>query len=191
MKSITLRTLDIILSLVGILLIFPFMILIYILALFESSSPLMFQTRVGRSGALFTLVKFRTMQLKTQHIGTHLVDPSSITRMGKLLRRTKLDEVPQLFNVLIGQMSLVGPRPCLPSQSALIAAREERGVLNIRPGLTGLAQINNIDMSTPRKLARYDSILVKRLSISLYLGLVIATCIGKGSGDRTRKTHAS
>jgi O-antigen biosynthesis protein WbqP len=191
MKSITLRTLDIILSLVGILLIFPFMIIIYILALFESSSPLMLQTRVGRSGALFTLVKFRTMQLKTQHVGTHLVDPSSITRMGQLLRRTKLDEVPQLFNVLIGQMSLVGPRPCLPSQSALIAAREERGVLNIRPGLTGLAQINNIDMSTPRKLARYDSILVKRLSISLYLGLVIATCIGKGSGDRTRKTRAS
>jgi O-antigen biosynthesis protein WbqP len=151
----------------------------------------MFQKREGRSGALFTLVKFRNMQLETQHIGTHLVDPSSITRMRQLLRRTKLDEVPQLFNVLIGQMSLVGPRPCLPGQSALITAREERDVLNIRPGLTCLALINNIDMSTPRKLVRYDSILVKRLSISLYLGLVIATCIGKGSGDRTRETRAS
>ncbi len=109
----------------------------------------------------------------------------------QLLHRTKLTDVPQLFNVLIEQMSLVGLRPCLPSQSALIAAREERDVLNIRPGLTCLALINNIDMSTPRKLVRYDSILVKRLSISLYLGLVIATCIGKGSGHRTRETRAS
>ena len=191
MQLITLRALDILLSLLGILLIFPFMVFIYVLGLFENGSPLIFQTRVGKSGALFTLVKFRTMQLKTEHMGTHLVDPSLITRMGRLLRRTKLDEIPQLFNVLIGQMSLVGPRPCLPNQSLLIALREERGVFNIRPGLTGLAQINKVDMSTPRKLARYDSILVKRLSVSLYLEIIIATCMGKGIGDRTKEYRAS
>jgi O-antigen biosynthesis protein WbqP len=190
-QLITLRTIDILLSLVGILLIFPFMLFIYVVGLFVNGSPLIFQTRVGKSGVLFTLVKFRTMQLKTEQMGTHLVDPSLITRMGRLLRRTKLDEIPQLFNVLIGNMSLVGPRPCLPNQSELIALREERGVFNLRPGLTGLAQINKVDMSTPRKLARYDSILVKRLSVSLYFDIVVATCMGKGIGDRAREYRAS
>jgi O-antigen biosynthesis protein WbqP len=100
-QLITLRTIDILLSLVGILLIFPFMLFICVIGLFENGSPLIFQTGVGKSGVLFTLVKFRTMQLKTKQMGTHLVDPSLITRMGRLLRRTKLDEIPRLFNVLI------------------------------------------------------------------------------------------
>ncbi len=102
---------------------------------------------------------------RTQSFGTHLVDSTSITITGRLLRNTKLDELPQLVNVLPGQMSLVGPRPCLPNQEELVHECEASGVFATRPGITGLAQINDVDMSTPRKLARYDKILIEKLNL--------------------------
>lgn len=180
------RTLDILLSLIGIILGSPVLILVYILGKLDSGSPLFLQTRVGKDQQLFTLVKFRTMKPDTQSVGTHLVDTSSITSLGKFLRRTKLDELPQLFNVLLGQMSLVGPRPCLPNQIQLIEERSRRGVFEARPGITGIAQVSEIDMSTPRKLARYDQIMVRRLNPQLYLKLILVTILGSGRGDRVK-----
>ena len=180
------RTLDILFSLLGIICGIPVFLSVIVIGFFDHGSPFFRQSRVGRNQQLFTLVKFRTMAIGTQSVGTHLVDPSSITKLGRFLRKTKLDELPQLFNVLVGQMSLVGPRPCLPNQTELIAERAHRGVFKLRPGITGLAQVNEVDMSTPRKLARYDQIMVARMGLGLYLKMIVATVLGKGRGDRVR-----
>jgi O-antigen biosynthesis protein WbqP len=180
------RALDILFSLLGLICGIPVFLVVIILSLLEHGSPFFKQSRIGKHQQPFTLVKFRTMAIGTQSLGTHLVDPSSITKLGRFLRKTKLDELPQLFNVLMGQMSLVGPRPCLPNQTELISERSQRDVFEVRPGITGLAQINDVDMSTPRKLARYDQLMIKRLTLILYGNLILSTVLGKGSGDRVR-----
>ncbi len=167
------------------------MIIIFLIGLIDNRSPLFFQQRIGKNQKLFTLVKFRTMSINTKSVGTHLVDASSITKLGEFLRKTKLDELPQLFSVILGDMSLIGPRPCLPNQSDLIAEREKRGVFQVRPGITGLAQVNEIDMSTPRKLALYDALMIKNMSLKLYIKLVVDTTLGKGHGDRVSRKHAT
>ena len=186
MQKLIIRTLDITLSLIGISIGLPIMISIYLISLYLNGYPLFFQQRVGKNQKLFTLVKFRTMASNTSSVGTHLVDKNSITKLGHFLRKTKLDEIPQLFNVLLGKMSLVGPRPCLANQKELVEEREKRGVFRVRPGITGLAQINEIDMSTPRKLARYDRLMIERINLRLYVSLIISTVLGKGRGDRVR-----
>ena len=99
------------------------------------------------------------------------------------LRRTKLDELPQLWNVLKGEMSFVGPRPCLFNQTELIAERRSRGVFEARPGITGLAQVSNIDMSTPKLLAEIDAHMLKELTMPAYFKYIFMTVGGKGSGD--------
>ena len=180
------RALDILFSLLGMICGIPVFLVVIILSLLDHGSPFFKQIRIGKNQQPFTLVKFRTMAIGTQSVGTHLVDPSSVTRLGRFLRKTKLDELPQLFNVLMGQMSLVGPRPCLPNQTELISERSQRDVFEVRPGITGLAQINDVDMSTPRKLARYDQLLIKHLTPILYGKLILSTVLGKGSGDRVR-----
>lgn len=181
-----LRAFDILFSLGGIATTFPLMVLIYIAGFFDTGAPLFFQQRIGKNQELFWLVKFRTMPINTKSVGTHLVSTTSITKLGHVLRKTKLDELPQLFNVLLGNMSLVGPRPCLSNQTQLISERAKRGVFNCKPGITGLAQVNNIDMSTPRKLAIYDKLMIDNMSIQLFLKLIISTALGKGRGDRVR-----
>jgi lipopolysaccharide/colanic/teichoic acid biosynthesis glycosyltransferase len=123
------------------------------------------------------------MQLETVSVASHLADASAVTNFGAFLRRTKLDELPQLWNVLKGEMSLVGPRPCLLDQVELIGERSSRSVFRARPGITGLAQINNIDMSTPKLLAETDAYMLKELTVSVYLKYIIMTVCGKGSGD--------
>ena len=180
------RILDILFSLTGIVCGIPVFAIVMVLSLLDHGSPFFKQARVGKNQQLFTLLKFRTMSIGTQSAGTHLVDPSSITKLGRFLRKTKIDELPQLFNVLVGQMSLVGPRPCLPNQLELIAERDKRGVFEVRPGITGLAQVNAVDMSTPRKLARYDQLMIKHMGLKLYIKLIITTAFGKGRGDRVR-----
>ena len=142
------------------------------------------QRRVGMGQNLFVLYKFRTMAKNTASVGTHLVDSKSVTRFGHFLRKTKIDELPQLVNVLAGHMSLVGPRPCLPNQTELIEEREERGVFSVRPGISGIAQVNNVDMSTPRKLARYDKLMIDQMNPSLYFRIILLTLLGGGHGDR-------
>ena len=104
----------------------------------------------------------------------------------KFLRKTKLDELPQLWNVLLGDMSLVGPRPNLFNQEELIEARNSLGVYDVRPGITGLAQINDIDMSTPKFLAETDARMIRELTVQKYFGFIVATVLGKGAGDRVR-----
>jgi O-antigen biosynthesis protein WbqP len=179
-----LRLLDILLSAIGLLVASPLLLILMVVALFDTGSPMFRQTRVGRKKKPFTLVKFRTMRLDAEHVATHLADASAVTAFGKFLRRTKLDELPQLWNVLKGEMSLVGPRPCLFNQQDLIEARERLGVFRARPGITGLAQVNGIDMSTPQLLAETDARMLSSLGMKDYFAYILMTVTGKGSGDR-------
>lgn len=180
------RTCDVLLSLVGLILGAPILVAIYGIGLFDTGSPIFRQERVGRWKKPFTLIKFRTMKVDTASVASHLARRDSVTPFGRFLRRTKLDELPQLWNVFRGEMSLVGPRPCLVDQRELIAEREARGVLDARPGITGLAQINEIDMSTPRLLAETDEAMLGGLNIRQYFRYVALTVLGKGSGDRIK-----
>ncbi|WP_166837725.1 sugar transferase [Rheinheimera pleomorphica] len=180
------RLLDIIFALCGLVLGFPLLVILTLIGLFDTGSPIFRQVRVGRHKRPFTLVKFRTMQPDTAHVASHLASSSAITPFGGFLRKTKLDELPQLWNVLWGDMSLVGPRPCLFNQQELIAEREQRGVLNARPGITGLAQVNEIDMSTPVLLAETDAKMLQQLNLANYFKYILQTVAGKGSGDRVK-----
>lgn len=182
------RLLDFIFALLGLLFGFPVLLLIYVIGLFDTGSPLFLQERVGRNKQPFTLVKFRTMKVDTASVASHLASTSSITRLGGFLRKTKLDELPQLWNVLKGEMSLVGPRPNLFNQDELIAERDALGVYGVRPGITGLAQVNEIDMSTPKLLAETDQQMIKSLTLADYFRYIFMTVAGKGSGDRVNKS---
>lgn len=184
MTRFIIRLLDIIFSIMGLLIGLPILCVLLIIGWFDTGSPIFRQQRVGRYQKPFTLVKFRTMKKDTAHVASHLASASSITPFGRFLRRTKLDELPQLWNVLKGDMSLVGPRPCLFSQHELIHEREAKGVFEVRPGITGLAQINNIDMSTPKLLAETDAQMIKQIGIVEYLYFITQTLVGKGKGDR-------
>jgi len=178
------RLFDFLFSLLGLLFGLPVLLLLIIIGLFDTGSPVFRQERVGRNKKAFTLVKFRTMKKDTASVASHLANASSITTFGHFLRRTKLDELPQLWNVLKGEMSLVGPRPCLFNQEELIAEREQRGVLGARPGITGLAQVNDIDMSTPKLLAETDQKMLQNLTVGAYFKYIFMTVAGKGAGDR-------
>lgn len=181
------RLFDVILSLGGLFFGAPFLALLLVLGWFDTGSPLFRQERVGRNQKPFTLVKFRTMCPNTASVATHLADVSAVTRFGHFLRSTKLDELPQLWNVLKGEMSLVGPRPCLFNQHELIAERASRGVFAARPGITGLAQINGVDMSTPKLLAEIDALMLQDLNARMYFSCIIKTVTGAGRGDRIRQ----
>lgn len=178
------RFFDVVFSVVGLVLCLPLFIVILILGWSDSGAPLFFQERAGRFKKPFVLVKFRTMKLDTASMATHLVPSSSVTKLGRFLRKTKLDELPQLWNVLKGEMSLVGPRPCLFNQSRLINEREALNVFDVRPGITGLAQVNKIDMSTPELLAVTDATMIRQLSETKYFIFILQTVIGRGAGDR-------
>ena len=184
-----LRLFDLTLAVAGLILTSPLLVILMIVGLFDTGSPMFRQTRVGRNKKPFTLLKFRTMRPETAHVATHLADASAVTTFGKFLRRTKLDELPQLWNVLKGEMSLVGPRPCLLGQEELIEARERLGVFEARPGITGLAQVNDIDMSTPELLAETDARMLASLGPKDYLRYILMTVSGKGSGDRVVKKN--
>jgi lipopolysaccharide/colanic/teichoic acid biosynthesis glycosyltransferase len=180
------RIFDFIFSLFGIMLLLPLLILLFIIGLFDTGSPLFFQRRVGKNKKSFTLMKFRTMRPQTQSVATHLVNKSAITSFGSFLRKSKLDELPQLINVFFGDMSLVGPRPNLFNQEELIEERDKRGIYKVRPGITGLAQIKEIDMSTPKLLAETDLKMIQELTLLRYFSFILATVSGKGAGDRVK-----
>lgn len=181
------RIFDVLLSLAGLVIGAPILALLWVLGWFDSRLPLFRQERVGRNQKPFTLIKFRTMRPDIASVPTHLARTSDVTKLGHFLRRTKLDELPQLWNVLKGEMSLVGPRPCLFSQHELIAERESRGVFLARPGITGLAQINGIDMSTPKLLAELDARMLQDFGTRTYFSCICKTVIGAGRGDRIRQ----
>jgi len=181
------RFFDILFSFIGLLILSPLIILLFFIGLLDTGIPLFRQKRVGINQIPFYLFKFRSMHKNTKTMATHLVQVSSITRWGSILRKSKLDELPQLFNVLKGDMSFVGPRPNLFNQIELIKERDKRGVYSIRPGITGLSQISKIDMSTPQLLAETDAIMIKNLNIIYYFKYIFLTLFGKGFGDRVKK----
>ena len=171
------RLFDIILSIVGLILFLPLFLLILLIGLLDTGSPIFLQKRVGLNLEIFLLVKFRTMKLNTLSLGTHLVDKSNITFYGYYLRKFKLDELPQLWNVLKGDMSLVGPRPCLLSQKRLVKERKIRKVFKVKPGITGLAQIMSINMRTPTLLSKTDLKMIKKMSLSNYFYYILRTIL--------------
>ena len=178
------RFFDFVFSATGLILGGPLLFLLWFAGFFMIGSPLFRQTRVGRHQKPFVLVKFRTMKAGTASVASHLADATAITRWGRFLRRTKLDELPQLWNVLKGEMSLVGPRPCLFNQEELVQERAKRGVYEVRPGITGLAQTKGIDMSTPVLLAETDAAMLANLRLLDYFRYIFLTITGKGQGDR-------
>ncbi len=174
------RTFDILLALPLMVATAPIILCLCVLIRLDSPGPAIFsQERVGRHGKRFACHKLRTMRVGTPSLPTHEMPGNAITRLGRRLRATKLDELPQLWNVIAGQMSLVGPRPCLPSQAALIEHRAKLGVLSLRPGITGLSQVRGIDMSDPERCARTDAEYLG--SRSLYLDFVILLRTVSGS----------
>lgn len=178
-----LRFFDIAFSLLGLIFLFPILLIITILGFFDTGSPLFIQKRVGRHKKSFSLMKFRTMELDTESVASHLASSKKITNFGRFLRKTKIDELPQLLNVFIGSMSFVGPRPNLFNQGELIKARDSFNVYESRPGITGLAQIQNIDMSTPHLLAKTDHEMIQNLNTASYFKYIIKTIAGSGRGD--------
>lgn len=180
------RLLDFLVAFFGLLFLWPILLIVTIIGLFDTGSPIFIQTRVGRHKKPFSLVKFRTMSKDTVSVASHLASNASITKFGGFLRKTKIDELPQLINVLKGDMSLVGPRPNLFNQEELIAERDALGVYNVLPGVTGLAQVQNIDMSTPKLLAETDKQMIDSLTIKDYFKYIIMTATGSGSGDAVK-----
>ena len=181
------RFFDLVFALLGLTLGFPLLFALTVLGFFDTGSPIFQQARVGRFKTSFIIFKFRTMDCNIASVPSHLASASSVTSYGYFLRRTKLDELPQLWNVLLGEMSLVGPRPGLFNQEELMEERERYGVFNVRPGVTGLAQVTKIDMSTPRLLAITDSQMILSMSVCSYFKYIFITLKGSGLGDRIKK----
>ena len=180
------RLFDVLFSFVGLVLLSPILFILYIVGFIDTRSPIFCQVRVGKNKVPFRLIKFRSMHVNVPSVATHLASASSITPFGSFLRKSKLDELPQLWNVFVGDMSLVGPRPNLFNQEELINERDSRGIYSVRPGITGLAQINKIDMSTPQRLAETDAKMIQELNTLGYLKYILLTVFGKGFGDRVR-----
>jgi len=180
------RALDFIFSLFGLILGLPVLITVYIIGLFDTGSPLFRQERLGKHQKKFILLKFRTMTVGTASVASHSVDQAAITNIGAFLRKTKLDELPQLWNVLKGEMSLVGPRPGLENQTELSRYRQLHNVFAVRPGITGLSQVSGLDMSTPEQLAIKDAAMIASLNLGLYFKLIFVTVAGKGQGDAAK-----
>ena len=201
MYSTIKRGIDFCLSLLGIIMLFPLFVLIIVLIKVDSPGPILFkQKRVGIHKRHFNILKFRTMLIDTpKDTPTHMLeDPDKwITKVGKFLRKTSLDELPQIFNILIGEMAIVGPRPALWNQYDLIAERDKYGANDIMPGLTGWAQINGRDELPITVKAKFDGEYVLRMSFLFDCKCFIGTlrcvfakdgfCEGTSSGNATAK----
>lgn len=185
--TVSSRFVDIFAAICGLILLSPLFILTYLMIRMHGDGPAVFvQERVGRHGKVFKCYKFRTMKVGTVQAGTHEVTGDAVTVLGSRLRSSKIDELPQLWNVLIGDMALIGPRPCLPSQKEIICKRTETGVLNIKPGISGLAQVCGIDMSDPSTLVKWDARYVAIRGLILDFKLILLTIRGVGRGDRLK-----
>ena len=171
------RFFDLLFFFIGILVMFPVFILVLVVSLINNGSPFFTQIRIGVNQKPFVLIKFRTMPLNTKSVATHLVKNIKLSQFNIFLRKTKLDEIPQLWNVLLGDMSLVGPRPCLLSQRKLIAERKKRRVFKAKPGITGLAQIKGITMKTPTLLAKTDLQMIQQMNVYYYFYYIYMTIL--------------
>ena len=166
-KSYIKRAIDIVLSFIGGIVLLPVFLIVAVAIYIDDPGPVLFkQNRIGKNKEIFVLHKFRSMRLKTPDIPTHLLsDPDQyITRVGKVIRKFSLDELPQIYDILIGKMSIIGPRPALWNQDDLVEERDKYGANDVRPGLTGLAQISGRDeLEIPVK-AKFDGEYVKKLN---------------------------
>lgn len=169
------RFLDLFISICLIFLTMPLIICIFLFLLFTMKNPLFIQSRVGRDEKIFQMYKFRSIFVTVGDVPTHYLNDSDITKLGKFLRASKLDELPQLWNVLLGDMSIVGPRPCLPSQSELLRLRRMYGVSRSIPGITGSAQILGVDMSDPELLVTIEKEMMSSMTIKLYFKIIFGT----------------
>lgn len=169
------RFFDLIFSVTMLVLTSPFSVLIFFICFVETKSPFFLQERIGFQGQIFCIIKFRTMRTDTKNLASHLVSTDSITSSGKWLRKFKLDEIPQLLNVISGEMSLVGPRPNLVGQITLTKMRLSQGVYGVKPGLTGLAQIRGQDMSNEALLVKSDVEWARNPSVRVYISILIRT----------------
>lgn len=173
------------LACLGLVVAVPIIGIVALIVIITSRGPAIFsQTRIGKHQKPFVCYKLRTMQQSTPEAATHQVDSAMVTPIGRLLRATKLDELPQLYNVVKGDMAFVGPRPCLPSQTELIEARARRGVYELLPGITGIAQVRGVDMSEPERLAAVDAEYLTTNHWWIDCKIVMATILGSGFGDR-------
>lgn len=198
------RILDFVLALTGLILLLPIFIVLVIAIKLDSKGPVFFeQTRIGKDKTHFTILKFRTMRVDTPgDVATHLLENPEqfITRVGRFLRKTSLDELPQILNILKGEMALVGPRPALWNQYDLIAERDKYNANDIRPGLTGWAQINGRDALELADKARYDGDYIQRMSFGFDIKCIVGTFISVikrhgvvegGTGELRKKEQKS
>lgn len=178
------RFFDILFAFSGLVGLLPLIVVIVTALLIVDGRPVIFsQVRVGKNNKNFVIYKFRTLPRSTDNVATHMLEAVNLSRVSLFLRSSKLDEVPQLLNVLLGEMSLVGPRPCLPTQTELINQRMANSIDSALPGITGYAQVNNVDMSNPSRLVQYDKKTVVDLNFSSYFRLLLLTVVGRGGGD--------
>jgi len=174
------RAMDVLGALAGLILSSPLLLIVAVAIRIDSPGPALFrQRRIGRGSAPFVIMKFRTMKVGTPDLASHLMGPGSsrLTRLGGFLRRSSLDELPQLWNVLRGDMTLVGPRPALHNQDDLIALRHEAGVDALRPGLTGWAQIHGRDELDVETKVKYDRWYLEHASFRLDLAILFRTVV--------------
>ena len=159
------RVFDFSFSLTFLILLFPLLVIIYFsIKFFDKGQVFFIQKRIGQNGVIFSFIKFRSMPVGTINLPSDKLSSVNISRIGKFIRRTNLDELPQLFNILRGEMSFVGPRPALISQNSLILKRINNGSITCKPGLTGLAQINSYDYMSEDKKAEYDGVYYQTMN---------------------------
>lgn len=172
------RAFDFTVSLLLIIILFPLFLLISLIVLIDAGSPVIFrQYRVGKDNKLFYIFKFRTMRRGVKNVATANLKNSEkfITRSGRFLRKTSLDELPQLVNVLLGDMSFVGPRPLIPEEKEIRALRKKYNVYSVRPGITGWAQINGRDNLTDEEKALFDKEYIDKQSIWFDIKILFRT----------------
>ena len=170
------RIIDIILPIFILAIIFPFLIFICFMIKIHDGGPIIFkQKRIGKDGKEFLFLKFRSMPVNTPNVVSTNTGQLNITPIGKIIRRTNLDEIPQFINVLKGDMSLIGPRPCLPNQHSLIDLRVQNGAIKLRPGLTGWAQVNAYDYMPEEEKAKFDGEYSKELSLWMDIKIILGT----------------
>lgn len=170
------RLFDIVMSLSALFFLSPLMLVVAILIYLEDRGTILFkQDRVGQNGEQFKFLKFRSMQMNSANVPKVQAQSIHVTKIGKVIRRANIDELPQLINILRGDMSIVGPRPAIPSQTALCKMREESGALNCLPGLTGLAQVNAYDGMPETEKARWDGEYAETVSFITDSKIILRT----------------
>ena len=167
-----------VISALGLLILSPIILVAVIVIIIEDGVPAFFvQERLGKKMKVFKIYKIRTMYKNAPNLGTHEVNTSNYLKMGSLLRKLKIDELPQILNFIMGDLNLIGPRPGLPSQLELKKFRTEKKIFDVTPGISGLSQVLGYDMSNPYKLSQVDAIYIKEKSMKLDCHIFIATFI--------------